>query len=276
MGEDKLQEQRLELKYKIDESQALGIRDYLSAYLEIDEFGATRPDYSYPVHSLYLDSDELKLYWDTINGTKNRLKLRLRFYDQRPDAPVYFEIKRRMNNCILKQRGGVRRAAVDYLLAGHLPEPGHLISQSPRNLVALQSFCQHLMRLRARPKAHIAYRREAWVTPEDNSIRITLDREVRCEPEFSTELNTEMSQPVLVFEKEVILEMKFTVSTEEHSLWNLGEKETSELSVRQSYLGFKTLCGPSAWSRPGRPNMWMASPWPGNGNSREMDRRWRR
>jgi hypothetical protein len=118
MAEDKLQLQRLELKYVISESVAVGIRDFVSSILEIDEFGATRPNLSYPVHSLYLDSNDLRLYWETINGTKNRFKLRLRFYDNRPEAPVYFEIKRRMNNCIMKQRGGVRRDSVGWLEIG--------------------------------------------------------------------------------------------------------------------------------------------------------------
>src|SRR6266850_5355517 len=124
MPEDRMQRQRFELKYIINEDLARAVRDFVGGYLEIDEYGATLPNSSYPVHSLYLDSDDLHLYQTTINGDKNRYKLRLRFYDNRPEAPIYFEIKRRMNNIIAKQRGGVRRDAVDWLLAGHLPEPG--------------------------------------------------------------------------------------------------------------------------------------------------------
>ena len=95
-----MQLQRFELKYRIGEHTALAIRDFVSSYLEIDEYGATLPNFAYPVHSLYLDSPDLELYRTTINGDKNRFKLRLRFYENRPEAPVYFEIKRRMNNTI--------------------------------------------------------------------------------------------------------------------------------------------------------------------------------
>src|SRR5690349_1863711 len=116
-----LQLQRFELKYLVPEPTALGVRDFVRSYLELDEFGATLPNFSYPVHSLYLDSSDLKLYQATINGEKNRFKLRLRYYEERPDAPVFFEIKRRMNNIIMKQRGGVRREHVPSLLAGQLP-----------------------------------------------------------------------------------------------------------------------------------------------------------
>src|SRR2546421_3460447 len=137
-----LQLQRYELKYLVPERVALQVRDFVAAYLEIDEYGATLPNLSYPVHSLYLDSDDLTLCQRTINGDKNRFKLRLRFYDNRKEAPIFFEIKRRMNSIIAKQRGGVRRDAVEWLLAGQLPEPGHLVSRDPRQLVALQGFCR--------------------------------------------------------------------------------------------------------------------------------------
>src|SRR5690606_9517902 len=156
------------------------------------------PNFSYPVHSLYLDSRDLKLYRSTINGDKNRFKLRLRFYENRPDAPVFFEIKRRMNNTISKQRVGVRRDAVDSLLAGHLPSPAHLVSKEPKQLLALQNFCRLLANLQAEPRAHIAYLREAWISRYDNSVRVTLDRNVRCEPEPTARLSTVMNNPVVV------------------------------------------------------------------------------
>jgi SPX domain protein involved in polyphosphate accumulation len=211
MAEDRMQLQRFELKYRIRaEETALAVRDFLTSYLEVDEFGATLPRFSYPVHSLYLDSPTMQLYWDTINGSKNRYKLRLRFYENRPDAPVYFEIKRRMNNIIAKQRGGVRREAVDPLLAGQLPEPAHLVSRDPKHLVSLQNF-NHLMNcLEARPRTHVAYWREAWLSPIDNSVRVTLDREVRTEVEPTGWLSTQMRNPIYVFGSDIILELKFT------------------------------------------------------------------
>jgi hypothetical protein len=210
MGDDRLQLQRLELKYIVSEQVALQVRDFVQPFLEVDEYGATRPNLSYPVHSLYLDSDDLLLYWHTINGNKNRYKLRLRFYENRPTAPVYFEIKRRMNDAILKQRGGVRREAVDAILAGHLPGPEHLISSDPRQLNALQRFCQLMNQHHAHPKAHVAYLREAWISQQNNSVRVTLDRQVLCDPEPTALLNTTLKNPVVVFGNKVVLELKFT------------------------------------------------------------------
>ena len=153
MAEDQMQLQRWELKYVIPEDLALMIRDFVRSYLEIDEYGAGRPNLSYTIHNLYLDSDDLAIYWGTINGNKNRYKLRLRFYEDNPTTPIYFEIKRRMNEAILKQRGGVKRQAVEAVLAGQLPGPEDLVSGDPRQLVAIQRFVQLMLRDRAAPTA---------------------------------------------------------------------------------------------------------------------------
>ena len=210
MAKDKMQTSRFEQKYIVCEEVALQVRDFVRSYLELDENGVGKPNYSYPVHSLYLDSDDLKLYWSTINGDKNRFKLRLRFYNNNPDTPVFFEIKRRMNNCIMKQRGGVRRDAVDSLLAGYFPDPGHLVSKDPKHMLALQEFCRLMQHIRAKPKAHIAYLREAYVPHDDNSARLTMDREVRVEPELTARLCTKMERPTLLWGRDIVLELKFT------------------------------------------------------------------
>lgn len=205
-----MQLQRLELKYQISDELALAVRDFVGSYLEVDEFGATRPNLSYPVHSLYLDSPDLATFRHTINGNKNRFKLRIRFYENRPNAPVYFEIKRRMNNAILKQRGAVRREAVDQVLAGQLPGPNELASNDPKHLAGVQRFLGLMTELQAGPTAHVAYLREAWMSPRDNSVRVTMDREVYFEPDPTTLMLATMADPVPVFGSRVILELKFT------------------------------------------------------------------
>lgn len=210
MPNDRMQRQRFEQKYMLDEEQAVAIREFLLAHLELDENGVNKPNFSYPVHSLYLDSGSLDTFWSTINGDKNRYKLRLRFYNDEPDSPVFFEIKRRMNNCILKQRGGVRKVAVPWLLSGHLPAPEHLLRNDPKALVVIHNFLQLLERIQARPLAHVAYLREAYVDPRSDHVRVTLDRAVRTEARLKPVFATTMHNPSLPFGERVILELKFT------------------------------------------------------------------
>ena len=93
MSTDKAQRQRREIKYIITEDLALAVRSYLSSYLEPDEFAAGKPDNSYQVHTLYLDSNHLATYRAANDGDRNRFKLRIRYYDDSDYSPVCFEIK---------------------------------------------------------------------------------------------------------------------------------------------------------------------------------------
>lgn len=213
---EKFQTQRFERKYFLTRSQALQIREFVRNHLVLDEYSEGRPDYSYPVHSLYLDSDQLTTYWATVHGEKSRFKLRLRFYDDNPESPVFFEFKRRMNDCILKQRAAVRKEAAAMLVGGVYPGPEHLQSQKPSHLVAIQTFCKFMHHLSARPKLHVAYLREAWVSHDSNALRVTFDREIRGAVVRRVQLSTKLNQPFRpvwgagVYGDKVVLELKYT------------------------------------------------------------------
>jgi hypothetical protein len=118
-----LQANRFELKYIISEECAAGIRDFVRSYLVPDEFNPAAGG-GYQVNSVYLDSPALTLCNATVQGHKNRFKLRIRFYDDAPSSSVFFEIKRRVNDAILKERARVHRHAVARLLSGHWPAHG--------------------------------------------------------------------------------------------------------------------------------------------------------
>jgi hypothetical protein len=201
---------RFELKYLIPNEVALKVRTFVSQYLELDEFGVGQPNLSYPVHSLYLDSDDWKIYWRTVNGDKNRFKLRIRYYSEHREAPVFFEIKRRMKDVILKARCGVKREGVGYVLGGHLPPAELMVSRTSEEEQALREFIRLMENLDAHPKMHVAYQREAYVSDFNNEFRVTMDRAVQVVPRFEGVLTTEMKDPFVCTEDTVILELKFT------------------------------------------------------------------
>lgn len=210
MQTDRLQLQRFEIKYLVPESVALAARDFVRSYLAMDEFGATFPQFSYPVHSLYLDSNDLVFYRQTINGDKNRFKLRARFYDDKPTTPVFLEIKQRTNNTISKQRCAIHREAIAQVLAGQYPNAKLIVAKNPNHLFSLQAFIQMMLMNQAKPTARVAYVREAWISQVDNSVRVTMDRNVRFETEPEPRISTEMKKPISVFGSQVVLELKFT------------------------------------------------------------------
>jgi len=207
---DRAQRQRREIKYLVREEDALAVRTFVSCYLDPDEFANGRLDNSYPVHSLYLDSNRLHTYWASLSGDRNRFKLRIRYYDDDPAAPVFCEIKRRINEGIVKQRARVRRDAIGPLLAGASPAREHLHSWNPQYWADLLDFWELVERLQAAPRAHNAYMREAYVSPGKASVRLTMDRNIRLGPEFGFDLGTQLDNGVQVFTDFVVLELKFT------------------------------------------------------------------
>src|SRR5690625_1238226 len=137
---DRLQRQRFELKYFISEEKAQQIRFYVESFLKCDEFGITHPDRSYLVHSIYLYSPNMRTYMDTINGNRNRFKLRIRYYDHE-DSPVFLEIKRRYNKVIRKSRARIHRHARSEEHTSELQSRGHLVHESRDQMDALTNFC---------------------------------------------------------------------------------------------------------------------------------------
>lgn len=211
MNADQMQRQRFELKYHIDESVAQAVRVAVSSRLELDPFGRDQPDFAYPIHSLYLDSPDLSLYHSTLNGERNRFKLRVRYYDGDSDDPVFLEIKRRVNECILKERAIIHRNRLSPMLRELWPSPADLVSPSAAQLEAARNFCRRIDQLRAVPVSHVSYRREAWFSPGHNAVRVTMDRDIVCEPRNSYTTSTSLDEPTSVFDPgEIILEIKFT------------------------------------------------------------------
>jgi len=207
---DRLQNQRFEIKYRLSEYKAIEIRHFVKRHLAIDPFGATQPDLSYPVHSLYVDSTSMKTFQDTINGTRNRYKLRIRYYENGKNKPVFFEIKRRFDKVITKKRAKVHRKNITNLLNGQMPNMDHLVNRTAKELDALEHFCFLVNQIHARPKIHVSYKREAYELKESNAVRVTFDRSVQTQRETGFTLKTQLDRPIDVFDKQVILEIKFT------------------------------------------------------------------
>jgi len=210
-----LQSSRFEFKYIIDEQCAANMQDFLRSYLELDEFADPVQGNSYRISSLYLDDSDMSLYRQTVVGEKNRFKLRIRFYDDSPAGPAFLEIKRRVTDVILKQRARVTREAVLHLLRGEAPDPSWLMGNNGdgRSERALLDFCGLADSLGATGIAYVSYRREAHVSPNSNSIRVTFDRQLlgsSYEQGTALSLPTQGAGPEVGNGDRVILEMKFT------------------------------------------------------------------
>jgi hypothetical protein len=206
----KLQSSRYEFKYLVTEPVAERLRDLVRTKLVPDQFTDPRTGLGYDVHSLYLDSPDLKLCRQTISGDKNRFKLRIRFYDDNAETPVFLEIKRRQYNAVLKTRVAVWRSSLAELFKLWSPRRHYLVREDSRQRDSLAQFCGLVANIQALPAAYTSYVREAYEPADNNFCRVTLDRQLRA-GRFSGTFGLGSSndwQPAPV--DGVVLEFKFT------------------------------------------------------------------
>jgi len=165
---------RYELKYRLTESRARAIAQFVHHYLPVDRYCKLQRSGDYPIVSLYLDSKHMHLCKESIDGRQNRFKLRIRSYTDEPDYPCFFEIKRRINTVIMKSRARVMHGDIVPLLS-RLP-------LGPRDynvdMKALDQFQLYMSSIQAGPAVLIRYMREAFEGDSDNRVRVTFDREL--------------------------------------------------------------------------------------------------
>ena len=171
-----LQASRYELKYLVPESKAKLVRKEVAMRMKPDAFSCGSNGYH--IRSLYLDSRQLACYQQTNDGVKNRFKLRIRFYDDNTDSPVFLEIKRRVTNVIQKRRAGVSREAGRKIVAGASPNPSMLVKDSAEQREALTLFCRLRDQLGAVGHIYVDYLREAFECESGSHYRVTFDREI--------------------------------------------------------------------------------------------------
>lgn len=173
----KLMTSRFEMKYLVSEAKAEALIQYLKPLLTQDAYSEKQSDGFYPISSLYLDSDDLKLCRESLDGKKNRFKLRVRTYADASEAPIFLEIKRRMNAVILKNRSRSQRQEVAALLNHVIDGPTGGCDDSTK-----RQFYFYLRSIFAKPKVLIRYWRKAYMAGPGHQVRLTFDRDLSFKP----------------------------------------------------------------------------------------------
>jgi SPX domain protein involved in polyphosphate accumulation len=179
------QSARFELKYVLEEARAVAVADFVSSYLRPSPHNGSGPIRGHPVISLYLDSPDFFLFRQSYSGHKNRMKLRIRFYDNEWQRPAFLEIKRRVSEVVCKERAMISREGVRQILTGGWPDQPyqattqHLLHGKGRQDVS-DDFWAFANRIRARGAVYISYHREVYESANDDELRVTLDRAVHA------------------------------------------------------------------------------------------------
>jgi len=174
---------RYELKYVIEEARAQAIADFVRSYLDPSPHNGAGPVPGHPVISLYLDSPDLFLFHQGFAGHRNRMKLRIRFYDGQWEHPAFLEIKRRVGDVICKDRAmisreGVRQMLGDWPHQPYWPDPS-VLAHGKRRADVQADFYGLCNTIRARGVLYVSYVREIFESHDDDELRVTFDRQVR-------------------------------------------------------------------------------------------------
>ncbi|MEC9073143.1 MAG: polyphosphate polymerase domain-containing protein, partial [Myxococcota bacterium] len=202
--------ERREFKYLISPLVAARVREAIKPFCILDPFAARQPTGNYTIRSLYLDTPDFALHRANEQEIRNRFKLRVRSYPGVEGSAVYFEVKRRFLDVIVKERG---QAPSDWgaILEG---EPGADELKTP----ACHSFVSLVRSHGCRPTVMVEYEREPHVSTIDDYARVTFDSGIRCQPALGTTLNVEEERWRNVDGREdfhdsrdlLVLELKFT------------------------------------------------------------------
>jgi len=205
--------QRYELKYLVPERIAQAVREAAAPYVQPDEHSPADPRDGYPVCSLYLDSLDWLLFRHTVEGRRQRFKLRVRLYDDHPDSLAACEIKHRHGQVVVKQRVLVPRTIVEEALLGHVREFAEFSGIDSADYSESSAVWREFWRLRdqiaAAPKLYVIYKREAYLGRQDRHARVTFDRQLLGSGYLSGQLLRVPPTGIAPAVRHVVLELKF-------------------------------------------------------------------
>lgn len=208
--------ERREYKYLIDRATVAAVREAIRPFCVLDPFAAQSPTHTYCIETLYLDTDELSLFWANDHEQVDRVKVRVRRYADKPSSPIFFEVKRRINDVIAKSRGKVSPAVWRELLANPgAPIPAEV---GGKDRMAVERFLAIHRSMHLRPFTLVRYQREPWMSTVDDYARVTFDTWIQAhsldsltfEPDGGRwrALDDAIMQRTL--DSLVVLELKFT------------------------------------------------------------------
>jgi hypothetical protein len=199
---------RFECKYLISPLVVPSMRAFIQPFMQPDRYAALREGNRYPISSLYLDTDDLLLYMQTVGGEKNRFKLRIRTYSDEPSSPAFFEVKRKVNNIVQKRRAALNRDRTLGILEHGLDS--WLNELSGDLLADIGYFTSHMSLAGAKPVIRIRYMREAYESRGGDPVRITIDTELMHAITLGANLSHTEGRWVATPVDGTILEIKFT------------------------------------------------------------------
>ena len=213
-------------------------------FVTLDKNARGKKNNHYTVKSIYFDTPELHFYTEKIEGVPNRKKVRLRGYDKHDesDGVVFTEIKRKYQVPILKNRAKMTYGEALSLFKQE-KDLSDVLKPNSKALLNANRFFYYIGKMNLKPVVLVTYDREPYLSNTDDTIRITLDKNLRS-LSFPTlddlyyDTNLKMAMP-----DHFILEVKFNeyypgwMKSIAHTL-NLKQTSASKYCITIDSHGF--------------------------------------
>lgn len=167
---------RKEQKYVITTQQYHELIAQLLPKMRPDKNGI---EGKYTVTSLYFESPDNKIYFETKNKLKYRQKLRLRVYDETDmNGVAFFEVKQKHKKVVNKRRMLLPLYEAKRYLSNDYSYPLEEYETSNEQVLREIHYFRQLYQLR--PEMIVSYDRHALHGIEDAELRMTFDFNLRC------------------------------------------------------------------------------------------------
>lgn len=173
---------RYEYKYFVPNHKMDLLRQMIIPFVKHDKYCQDAENHQYTVRSIYFDTADYACYFEKVEGIKHRKKFRLRGYGEteKETSTVFFEIKRKFENPILKNRAPANFTNALNFIGGKGFENYQPDAQKyPQAADDLKRFFYHYHHARLHPVILIIYEREAFLGVHDENIRLTFDKNLR-------------------------------------------------------------------------------------------------
>lgn len=200
---------RYELKYLIDWDTYQQFTKELLPYMAFDPRGGEQGRYN--IVTLYFESPDQKIYYETRNKQRFRQKLRLRVYnDVTVNDQAFFEIKQKHRRVVNKRRTRIiLRDAYDFIETPFDEPNVEQLTVSNRQIMnEIASFRQYYQ---LAPKLIVSYDRQAFQGLFEDDLRVTFDYNLQCRNDDLRIEHGPHGSP-FVDQRYVILEVKVTHS----------------------------------------------------------------
>jgi len=198
---------RIEFKYVLPARVADQVSEQLQKFLALDPHCQQQASNRYTVRSIYFDSPGFSCFHEKLNGQQVREKFRIRTYDQLGQTPIFLEYKAKRGLASNKKKIALTKEQLAAIAAG---EYGALMAScSNGNAQLVDRLFSQIYRKAYGPAVLVVYERQAFVCEQDDSIRATMDTNVRAAmyPELCEIYRQDGLENVL--DGQVILEIKF-------------------------------------------------------------------